>query len=679
MNSQHSNHTIQKAALFFAVSLAIAGLLFVNSKLSAEQLARVSSVLLTIRMLQSNLIGLLLAIDVAISTIVLLCLVQKNFQQKSYLNFIAPLPFLLLFLTTLPLGNRYKYHALFYENWMWLCAAWIPALGLLVCLCAWALQSRGAALQRLGERLERAWGWMLSAETQRADRALLAGLCVIAFSAPLVFNQVLLGGIPHIHDSISQYFQAKIFARGHLYAPAPAHPEFFERVYIMMDQGRWYSIFPPGFALLLSIGIRMGAPALVNPLLTAFAVPLIFALALRVTRSAAIARAAAALFTLSPFSMMMGAGYMNHPACLVWSTLFFLAYLSAFEANNARRMTALAAAAGFCFGMATLTRPVTALAFLIVALVWWALQWRGGWRNRALCLAAFIAGGLPCGAFQFYYNHATTGSALLSPYQEQYNDIPLGFGETGWGPEDVLPGKPNVVHHTVLQGLSNSLCNLNGLNYWLFGWPIPSLTLAAALFLPGMRRTRFDWFCLAAALSQSASYSLFFYQDYCFGPRFLYETMPFWLILSARGASETISLVSGSGAARRSAVRALSAIALAFCFVMAFSTTWVERLADLDDEYWGAREQAYQTLKNGLHEKNALVFVEYDYDYYAVFPLLDPWLKSGWIVALDFSPDRNQALIREYPGWPVYYLHLDPKAPRYTTVTILEKYPYPTP
>ena len=562
-----------------------------------------------------------------------------------------------------------------YENWMWLCTAWTISLGLFFSLAAWMLNKTPHRFESIIEGLKRRFSFAFQPSAVRFDIAYLATLSIFVFLLGVLMNQFLLGGIPHVHDSVSQYFQAKIFARGALTAPEPMYPEFFQRLYILADNGHWYSIYPPGFTLLLSLGVMLGVPNFVNPLIVALAVPILFYLTLQVA-SAPQARLTAALYAASPFTVMMGAGYMNHPTCQLFILIFFLGLLKTLQQNTTKYFYLWGALAGFGLGYAYQTRPLTAMAFGLLGGFWWLIQEKRSLKKRALWTLIFFLGALPPVLFQFQYNKVTTGSIWMTPYQKQYSGIPLGFGDVAWISSELMPGRKNTVHHTPLRGFSNSTRNLNGLNYWLFGWPAPSLVFAAFLFLPGMKRTKWDWLCLAAAFSQPFAYAFYFFQDFCFGPRFLYETAPFWFILSARGAKESIAFLAQSQhvSISKKALQGALVFILVFWFGWAAAFSWPERMNDLADEYWGVRDEVYAQLKNELHEKNAVVFIEYDFDYYAVYSLLDPWLRSGWIVAMDFGDEHNRLLVNQYPGWPVYRLYLSEDSPPHDPVTLLKPY-----
>ncbi len=83
---------------------------------------------------------------------------------------------------------------------------------------------------------------------------------VIATFFLLVFcTHFSLHTMPHIEDETAYLFQAKTFAAGQLWAPAPPEPEFFEHEHMIMRNGRWFSKYPPLWSALLAVGVKIGA------------------------------------------------------------------------------------------------------------------------------------------------------------------------------------------------------------------------------------------------------------------------------------------------------------------------------------------------------------------------------------------------------------------------------------
>lgn len=69
-------------------------------------------------------------------------------------------------------------------------------------------------------------------------------------------------------DPVSYFVQAKIVVHGALWLPSPQSPEFFPTPY-MINDGRFYCMYPPGWPILLATGMAAGVPWMVNPLLAA--------------------------------------------------------------------------------------------------------------------------------------------------------------------------------------------------------------------------------------------------------------------------------------------------------------------------------------------------------------------------------------------------------------------------
>jgi hypothetical protein len=95
---------------------------------------------------------------------------------------------------------------------------------------------------------------------------LIVGTAILQLS--LYFGWTLLGLQATAGDEFAQRWQASLLASGHLSARAEAHPEFFSTLETLQVDGRWFSHFPIGGPAFLALGLLVGAPWLVNPLLT---------------------------------------------------------------------------------------------------------------------------------------------------------------------------------------------------------------------------------------------------------------------------------------------------------------------------------------------------------------------------------------------------------------------------
>ena len=77
-----------------------------------------------------------------------------------------------------------------------------------------------------------------------------------------------------IQDSAAHMFQAKIFLQGKSLAPAPPSPEFFsiEGDMVVLNNGKWYGMYLPGFAAILAAAILVHAQWIICPLMGAFTI-----------------------------------------------------------------------------------------------------------------------------------------------------------------------------------------------------------------------------------------------------------------------------------------------------------------------------------------------------------------------------------------------------------------------
>ncbi|MEW6237815.1 MAG: hypothetical protein AB1656_20705 [Candidatus Omnitrophota bacterium] len=654
---------------FLAVCLAASIVLFAACKGNLESSHWLIPALRTLRYHAALIVGLMVAAGLAgagtafwASPMRLPILLARDKIRAVWIM-------LLFAFSITPIGNRFRYQSIFYENWMWYCVFWILSLCLILAMALQFVFHRPFVLLWLGERFEGAHRFLARERYSRADALFVAAASLLAGVGTLLISHFVLGDIPHVQDSLAQAFQAKVFAHGRMALPAPADPEFFERIYVVAENGRWYSIYPPGFALVLSLGMSIGKPHWVNPIVSAAIVPLTFLLAARHLTFYA-ARVGTLFLPFSLFFLIMGSGFMNHPVCLLFLLLFLLFFFEACPAKEKRLF--LLVPTGFFWGMGYLTRPMTALAFLAAAGLWILIRWP--WKGKRLWFAvfAFLLGTVPPAVFYLQFNAHTTGSPWLMGYTKYFGGNPLGFGLRPWGAKPLGPRIPNEVFHSPMRGMANTNAQLNGLNYYLFGWPIPSLAWAFFLFAPGMRRCGFDRFCAGVIALVLGVYFFYFFQDYCYGPRFVYETIPFWLLLTARGIEEAIEKAKGSSLLSERKTVGLIYSFIAVFFIAAFSTAWVERINVMGNAYWGANPAVADKVRHGVQEKNAVIFVDDPQDYVAVYSFLNPGLDKGWIVAHNLGAERNERLLNRYPGWPVYRLRLKEAERGY--VTVLEKY-----
>lgn len=161
------------------------------------------------------------------------------------------------------------------------------------------------------------------------------------------------------HDEAAYLFQARTFAQLRWAAPSPPIAEFFEQMYVLVTPV-FAAKYPPGHALLMSLGVAAGAPGLVPILLNALTGALTFALARRLA-GVWVALLAWLLFVLAPNTLRFRASYFSE---ITSGAMWLLALWSLVEWRAGRRtrwLLALAAAIGW----GAITRPLTMFVLAI--------------------------------------------------------------------------------------------------------------------------------------------------------------------------------------------------------------------------------------------------------------------------------------------------------------------------
>jgi len=389
---------------------------------------------------------------------------------------------------------------------------------------------------------------------------MLAGSFVFVFCG--LFSALVFERVPHVNDEVAYLFQARLFQSGRLYAPSPCAREFFDFPHII-NNGKWYSIYPPGYPLLLVPGLLLRAPWLVNPVLAALTVFLLFLLG-REIYGREVGLLAALLAAVSPWFLLMSSTLMSHSSSLFFNTLFLLLLFRFLR----RPSPGLGLAAGSSWGIAFLVRPLNALVFSLVFLLFFAgrlIKSRDGrMRKNALALPvpvlAFIG-------LLLLYNGLTTGSPTRMGYLERYGaSYSVIFGRAATMDSEFTP----------LSGAIQMTDNLRALNSDLFGWPVSSfLAMLPLLWLTRLKPEdrKKDLLLLCGIGGLVVAFSFFWGAFVFIGARMLYDALPLFLLLSARGMVEIPGLAGRLApglpekAIKKAAALVLSVLA-AYAFVV---------------------------------------------------------------------------------------------------------------
>ena len=469
-------------------------------------------------------------------------------------------------------------------------------------------------------------------------------LCVLAFLITAAVAYFAFERLPHLEDEVAYLFQAKTMALGRLTVPSPAHPEAFWTPFVLDFQGKRFGKYPPGWPAVLAGGVLAGAPWLVNPLLAALALYLVFRLG-QTLYDERTGLLAAALGLVSPLFLVLSGSYLSHLASLVWLLLFSLWFI--WTAQGRSRWFAVGA--GLALGMAFLTRSLTAVAyavpFAIYSLVQIFRRRQAHWPHYLL--TALAAGGMAL--LLPVYQWAVTGNPWLNPYLLWWPYDRIGFGP-GIG---AMPGghSPYYAWINLKQDLSRSATDV-------LGWPgLSWLPLILALAMRP-RRAR-DWALLAPFVCLVVAYLFYWIGSPArlWGPRYYFEGFGGLWLLGAVGLLKVWDWAKAQGQRwLRPALAPALAAALVLMVTLNLTLNLPGRMEEAHGFYGITRSQLEPIQKANLHHALVIVYAERWLEYGAMLSGMSPTLDDDIVYARGSTPEIDAAVIAEFPGRAVYTL-----------------------
>ncbi|MBM4039387.1 MAG: glycosyltransferase family 39 protein [Planctomycetes bacterium] len=570
---------------------------------------------------------------------------------------------------------------------------WLAAL---VALGAWAMRLPRCglcdAMARAVGRL-RALPLVGGASVPRAGRRRLA--CVVAAALTLTvlavaFIRGVHGGKPCFPDASVYYYQAKTFAAGRVASPLVGGKGFFDAAQVshlhlahsghvrnedvtpvagsfVVAGDRWFSVGLPGAPALFAVGLLLGLPWLVPPLLGGAVVIATYFLAKEVFGEEA-GVLALPLAALSPWLIFLSGEYLTHVPCMLATTLFLTAALRCLRQPTWRA----GAAAGLMLGASVLIRPVTAAALALPVavawLVWLVRRPAAAWRPT---LALLLALAVPLAGL-LLYNQATTGRPFTLGYQ-------LAASGTGVPPVDStgkMPVPPIAEgwRWTPALGLANLLETLYLGSMATFQWPIPlfGVLLVSLVFLGLGDVPERRWSVLIVLLS-ALSLALAHVRwgnvaGWMGGPRYFAEATPLVVALTAG----VLVLL----ARRLAGATGVLGVILAFLFLhagfrVAMGPEWRVERAESQ-----ARRGTIAAIRAQV-KPPAIVFLPLGEghsavsDFYAALAENDPALIKGIIFARDLG-ERNRDLAAARPDHKAYRWHVDPDSRKGVAIPLPE-------
>ncbi|MBI4640453.1 MAG: glycosyltransferase family 39 protein, partial [Candidatus Tectomicrobia bacterium] len=283
------------------------------------------------------------------------------------------------------------------------------------------------------------------------EKIFLTSMFLLSLLSAIALSFFVLQNFPNSGDEWCYLLQAEIFSQGKLSISSPPNREFFD-VGWMVNNGKFYTQHPPGWPLLLAVGVFLRAPWLINPLIGAFTLLVLYYLGKRMY-NARVATFALLFTFFSPFFLFNSASYWSHSVSLLFLSLSLLFFIKGIEEDSLRSP----AIGGLLGSISFLIRPFDQAAILLAC--------------GAFCLSSSIRerenlrwGGI------FFFAHLV-GVLMLMGYNFLQN------------------GHPLVMGYHLAYGASNIEMTLPGLQYIddylrdLLIWTVPGMPLIAGGYI----------------------------------------------------------------------------------------------------------------------------------------------------------------------------------------------------
>jgi len=487
-------------------------------------------------------------------------------------------------------------------------------------------------------------------------------LSLIAFSEFAMTNYFVLDHLPHVPDAIAYAHQAKLFAQGKLFLKLGDQAKHFPLVGMIDFQGKQFSQYSFGHPLVLSLGYRLGLPWLIPPLMGVLALNLIYQIGIQVY-SRRIGLIVAILAFISPFIKMNSASFMSHNTALVFTLLTIWWFIKFIKTQNYWLSFGTGLALGFLVNIRPFTGFLVALPLGLFSLKILLVEPKNWLKNLRLFGPLMI--GLTLMLLSYFgYNKILTGSWTTSTYD-------LGF----------LSHFGIDATRTWAMALTDSYTNLYLLNKVLLGWPGSLSFLFILVFIVTSPPKKWEWLFSGLIVAILGGY--FFYKGswMMYGPRFWYETTPFWLFLIVAGIEKfpqmmqkiVPTFVNHNFKFYRQMmliliyllVFGLGVRSLVRWYQLTPSTRWQndftpENLGEMKNFNYANSYLMTEITRQKIHQ--AVVFIKHEFNWWeygvpAYF--MDLSFQDDIIYALDLGDDENLELINQYPTRTFYRADYD--------------------
>ncbi|HNW81841.1 MAG TPA: hypothetical protein PKG52_03020 [bacterium] len=431
--------------------------------------------------------------------------------------------------------------------------------------------------------------------------------------------------IPHVIDAAHFLWTARIFLEtGSFHIPSSELYEYYQNTFNMDVNGRYFSLFLPGFSIFLAPFEFLGISYLFTPICNGIAVFLLGKIAEK-QFDERVSLFAMVFGVFSSFYLFMGASYMTHTFNLVLTLLPI--YLILYKSRPIWFL-----AAGFIASILLFIRPQNAM-LLYVSLMIFMLLKNKKFKDLVLLTIPFGVTGL----LLMYYNYFYTGHPLLfaqdiyfsirEPYEHCHR---LGLGKGCPNTEgDYLPAEGLTMKYAFWVAFTR----ITLMNFNLSGHPLIFIFIISS-FLFAFRKS-FEIALFFIILF--TGYYFFYLPGNLFGPRYLAETASLLFIPAGFAFFKMFD-------SKYRVIKALT-ITIPLTILIFLSTTIMPVLIEqFSGDFWGTDREMEKAIERE-NIKNSIVFIPEEYA--SVFlNLMDkpPYDRHGNLILADLGKENNFAV-----------------------------------
>jgi len=468
----------------------------------------------------------------------------------------------------------------------------------------------------------------------KSHQFFLALLLIASFVFLSYVSLVIFRDFPLCMDEHGFSFQAHLFAKGHLYKEVSANEWPLADRWMIFDKNRIFSHYPPGFPMVLAIGVLLGIPGLVNPFLSVMTLFFIYKIVTTFVRPF-IALGIVLLVATNSYFIGYGASYFSQSLALTLVTMGLYLYRSYELSPQSNTAIALGLIIGFC----VLVRQVDALCLFLITgsgVIFSSIS-NKRWSHLVYIISFSLLGVLILG---FYFS-LLTGKFCLCTSQVWDRDCPFLHRSAGnfWQNISLVISKYCQTFQVITVFLVRQKFMIN--------LGIPFLMLAVGGLYSKIDKY-FHYRCFICLLVFIILYGFEPYDDWSqYGERYYYPTLGAMAVLAAFALDRLGNT--------------LPRYLLSLIFAVSIGCQLINVKRDLG--FYSKRFSFEETIIKDLHHhcpENSVVIIDYpSYEWWQVAPGFVSWVDfhKNFIPSESrlfvFNRPEADAVIKTHPQYTV--------------------------